>query len=165
VVLNVPNSNTNYVYSWIYNSNEIGQGLSYNLTSPSVNQSGTYSYQAATTDGCKAILGQVVVKIEACGIVIPESISPNGDGKNDYFAIENLELYPNTEIWIYTRWGLEVFHSSNYQNNWNGITESKLNIAGDNLPEGTYYYVLKLGGDNTLSDFGKTFKGFVYIKR
>lgn len=98
-------------------------------------------------------------------IIIVESFSPNGDGSNDYFSVDNLEMYPNTEVWIYTRWGLEVFHTDDYKNDWDGTSQSNLNIGGDELPEGTYYYVMKLGGDESLSNSGKTYKGFVYLKR
>jgi hypothetical protein len=48
------------------------------------------------------------------------------------FVIGNLELYPNSKMMIYNRWGRKVYTSDNYLNNWDG---------GD-LSEGVYYFVL-----------------------
>lgn len=98
-------------------------------------------------------------------IVISEVISPNQDGENDYFVITGLDAYPNSEVWIFNRWGTEVFHSDDYQNDWDGTSQSSLNISGDNLPEGTYYYVLNLGGTEEQTNSGETYKGFIYLKR
>ncbi|RYG19130.1 MAG: T9SS type B sorting domain-containing protein [Chitinophagaceae bacterium] len=68
-------------------------------------------------------------------IKIPNVITPNGDGKNDVFKIEGIELYKENTLSIFNRWGNEVFRSAGgYQNNW----------SGEGLSEGTYYYVLKL---------------------
>lgn len=65
----------------------------------------------------------------------PNVITPNGDGKNDVFKIDGIELYKENTLSIFNRWGNEVFRSAGgYKNNWNG----------DGLSEGTYYYVLKL---------------------
>ncbi|MDQ8004115.1 MAG: gliding motility-associated C-terminal domain-containing protein [Pedobacter sp.] len=68
-------------------------------------------------------------------IKTPNVITPNGDGKNDVFKIDGIELYRENTLSIFNRWGNEVFRSAGgYKNNWNG----------DGLSEGTYYYVLKL---------------------
>lgn len=70
-------------------------------------------------------------------IKIPNIITPNGDGKNDVFKVEGIELFPNNTLAIFNRWGNEVFRSAGgYQNNWNG----------NGLSEGTYYYVINLVG-------------------
>lgn len=45
---------------------------------------------------------------------------------------------------------------------WDGRSQSKYNIAGDELPEGTYYYILKLGVGLGID---RTYKGFIYLKR
>jgi len=64
----------------------------------------------------------------------PNVITPNGDGLNDVFNIPGLDLFENSRMKVYDRWGNIVLESDNYKNDWNG---------GD-LPEGTYYYVLKV---------------------
>ncbi|MFA5575605.1 MAG: gliding motility-associated C-terminal domain-containing protein [Brumimicrobium sp.] len=58
-----------------------------------------------------------------------------------------------------------VFHSENYQNDWNGTSQSSFNIGGSKLPEGTYYYVIKLGGDLILEEDNSVKTGFVVLRR
>jgi gliding motility-associated-like protein/uncharacterized repeat protein (TIGR01451 family) len=68
-------------------------------------------------------------------VVVPNVITPNGDGKNDVFRIDGLELHPDHTLSIFNRWGNEVFRSNGpYKNDWNG----------NGLNEGTYYYLLKI---------------------
>jgi gliding motility-associated-like protein len=62
-------------------------------------------------------------------------ITPNSDGQNDFFVVENVERHPNTTLSIFNRWGQKLYHSDNYQNTYNGK---------DNGP-GTYYYLCQLG--------------------
>lgn len=88
-----------------------------------------------------------------CGkLIVYNGFSPNGDGVNDYFTIEGIEDFPETQVTIFNRWGNEVFYSSDYKNNWNGNWNNK------NLPDGTYFY--KVG----LKD-GASFSGYVQIMR
>ena len=92
-------------------------------------------------------------------IVLPNIIFPNGT-KNRYFIVEPLirclHVYgPRpTKLMVYNRWGGLVFHTNDYQNNWDGITTN-----GDPLPEGTYYYLLDLGSVSA------PLKGYVVIVR
>lgn len=98
-------------------------------------------------------------------LTVYEVMSPNGDGRNDSFIIEGLQFYPNTEVWIYNRWGTEIYHNEDYQNDWYGTSQSNLNIGGDELPEGTYYYIMRLGGHDGQLGYGDVHKGFIYLKR
>lgn len=61
-------------------------------------------------------------------------ITPNGDEFNQYFEIKNIENFPGNIITILDRWGDVVFQKENYKNNWDG----------ENLPGGTYFYILSL---------------------
>ena len=78
-----------------------------------------------------------------CITFIPELypyniITPNGDGKNDTFHIDNIEHYPNAELTIFNRWGRKLYQTRQYQNNWGGMYNGQI------LPNSTYYYVLEL---------------------
>lgn len=85
--------------------------------------------------------------------------SPNGDGLNDTFIIEGLATSPNNELFIYNRWGVEVFSMKNYDNSFDGISQGRATIAAtDELPEGTYYYVLKLNDQENMA-------GALYLNR
>ena len=59
--------------------------------------------------------------------VVPNVFTPNGDGINDFWVIENLP--PGTAVAIYNRWGQQVYFSPAYANNW----------AGEGLPAGNYF--------------------------
>ena len=99
---------------------------------------------------------------ESCEIVsfeIPEGFSPNGDNVNDYFEIKGLEEYPDNSIIIFNRWGNKVFAAEPYDNNWGGTNSFGVSFGGEDLPEGTYFYLLKLTTDD------EPIKGYVYITR
>ncbi|MDM1406681.1 gliding motility-associated C-terminal domain-containing protein [Myroides sp. DF42-4-2] len=84
------------------------------------------------------------------GIVIYNMVSPNGDGKNDYFIIDNIQHYPNSKVEIFNRWGARVYETKGYDPNgdgssnvFRGYSEGNVTIdKGSKLPSGTYYYVL-----------------------
>lgn len=83
----------------------------------------------------------------------PNVITPNGDGKNDAFVIDGLELYPENTLNIFNRWGNEVYRSTgSYKNNWDG----------HNLQEGTYYYILKIKDSKGV---WSATKGFITLLR
>ncbi|EHO09904.1 gliding motility-associated C-terminal domain-containing protein [Myroides odoratimimus] len=84
------------------------------------------------------------------GVVIYNLVTPNGDGKNDYFIIDNIHKYPNNTVEIYNRWGVRVFKIRGYDPNadgssnvFNGYSNGDINIEKNKkLPSGTYYYVV-----------------------
>lgn len=63
-------------------------------------------------------------------------ITPDGDGKNDRFVVENATLYPTNELVVFNRWGREVYRRKNYDNSWNG----------EGLSAGTYLYLFTANG-------------------
>lgn len=78
----------------------------------------------------------------------PNTITPNGDGLNDVFIFDELlgntaDKYPDNELIIFNRWGDIVFQVKPYNNDWGGLT-----TAGQPLPHGTYYYILRLDISN-----------------
>jgi gliding motility-associated-like protein len=91
------------------------------------------------------------VKITVYDMFVPSVITPNGDGKNDNFKISDFS--GKVELIIFNRWGNEEYRSGNYLNDWNGR-----NNKGVELPNDTYFYVLKF-------ENGRVLKGSVFIKR
>ncbi len=63
---------------------------------------------------------------------VPNAFSPGGDGFNDYLKIPFLNGYPGNNVVIFNRWGKKVYEAKDYKNDWNG----------DELPSGTYFYVV-----------------------
>jgi gliding motility-associated-like protein len=118
-----------------------------------------FEYEICDSDGdCDhAIVYIEVINDEV--LFFPEVITPNNDGYNDYFVIEGLELFPDNLLIILNRWGNKVFEASPYQNDWNGINQSGLSPGGEELQEGTYYYILKTNNER------EDIKGYIYIKR
>lgn len=81
----------------------------------------------------------------------PEIITPNEDGKNDYFVIRGVNDKADNRLDVFDKWGDVKYSSVNYLNDWSGKSNT-----GDQVTEGTYYYVFK-NGTNVL-------KGFVEVK-
>ena len=73
--------------------------------------------------------------------VKPSNImTPNGDGENDFWIVENLPSYPNNELTIFASDGKIIYRRKGYANDWNG------QLNGADLPTGTYYYILTFNG-------------------
>jgi gliding motility-associated-like protein len=94
--------------------------------------------------------GQDTMSFFLRNVFIPDIITPgNNDGKNDklmFPALENCLIvgdcavrYPNSEIIIFNRWGNTVYNAKPYRNEWDGKNQN-----GEDLPGGTYFYVLRL---------------------
>ncbi len=73
-----------------------------------------------------------------CPLMAVNVFTPNNDGLNEVFHIENLELFPDSRLVIYDRWGKMVYETNNYLNDWNGE-----NLNGK-IIDGTYFWVLML---------------------
>ncbi len=85
---------------------------------------------------------------------IPSIFTPNGDGVNDGIEINCIQYYPENELIIFNRLGDKVYSAAPYQNDWKGT------YKGSPLPDGSYYYMLKL------NDEARTIlSGYVIIKR
>ena len=90
---------------------------------------------------------------------IPDGFSPNGDGINDLFVIRGINNYPENNFTIYNRWGNKVFEASPYKSTWDGRSTTGLRVGGDELPVGTYFYILDLGDDS------EVIKGTIYLNK
>ncbi|HLP12161.1 MAG TPA: DUF2341 domain-containing protein [Flavobacteriales bacterium] len=99
---------------------------------------------------CPPATDDVIITVN--DVVIPQGISPNGDGINDVWMIGGIATIKN-ELQIFTRWGEKVYETENYKNDWAG---TKTN--GSELPNDTYFYVLKVEGY-------EDFTGYIIIKR
>ncbi|MGK4566379.1 gliding motility-associated C-terminal domain-containing protein [Flavobacterium sp. 3HN19-14] len=109
---------------------------------------GEYTVVVTSKDtGCSATYSQLFNDISCA---IQKGITPNNDGKNDFFDLTVLNV---KHLTIYNRYGTEVYQLANYKNEWKGQSNS-----GEELPDATYFYVIdKMDG--------KQDTGWIYINR
>jgi gliding motility-associated-like protein len=69
-------------------------------------------------------------------------ISPNDDGHNEFFVIDNIQYFPNSTLLVYNIWGDLVYSNPNYQNEFYGRSNAGMVLIGQKLPDGVYYYTL-----------------------
>lgn len=150
-------------------------GFSSNLPNPTFSFGAlgdhTVKFEYTTMNGC-VDSSLINITVESVQLLVPNVFTPNGDGANDTFIItikppdeDNPQkavmasgthqpindFYISNELVIFNRWGKRVFEATDYNNDWDG----------GNLPEGTYFYVLKCMGTQGEDDF----RGAVTILR
>lgn len=96
----------------------------------------TYILVVTDTSGCTASDTMVLDIVPS--IWFPDGFTPNGDGVNDVWEIDNIFLFPQCEVEVYDRWGIMLFRSVGYNTPFDG------QYNGKDLPVGTYYYIIKL---------------------
>ena len=104
-----------------------------------------------TNGVCPASRDTVLVIVH--DLIIKTLITPNMDGRNDYFVLRGLSTLGKTELVIFDRRGVQVYNNRNYDNLWNGV-----DYKGNPLPDDTYFCVIKTGN-------GKTVNGYIVIRR
>ena len=99
------------------------------------------------------------VTIQVDLLFIPNGFSPNGDGVNDYFEIDGLSSYPDHELIIINRWGDVIYKSKPYHNDWDGSANTGMNIGGNQVTDGTYFYIF------IPSPGAQPFRGYIELRR
>ena len=89
---------------------------------------------------------------------IPNAFSPDNDGVNENWIIEGLGKYPDHQLTVYSRWESVILQEAPNKNDWRGEMRASNSKAQD-VPEGTYFYILDLGNGQS------SLKGFIYLKR
>lgn len=93
-----------------------------------------YTLTATSAQGCSASVQVFVSVLKAP--VVPNTFTPNGDGRNDTWVIKYLDSYPNATVDIFSRYGEKVYSSVGYPAPWDGT------YKGSDLPVGVYYYII-----------------------
>lgn len=103
-------------------------------------------YVAITASDSCIYIDSVQVKIDSSGrcdsLIIYNGFSPNDDWLNDTWIIDGIRNFKTNEVFIFNRWGNRVNYFENYNNKdivWDGYSG-----GGHYLPDGTYYYLIKL---------------------
>lgn len=94
----------------------------------------------------------VIVKVIAKTILeFTNFFTPNGDGQNDTWVINYIENIKDYDLKLFSLTGEVVFHSNDYKNDFNGISNNYV------LPDGDYWYFLKHAD--------KEYKGSITLRR
>ena len=98
--------------------------------------------------------------VEKCPPMIPDGISPNGDGLNDVFKIYYIvDVFPDFNLKIYSREGNLIYEGGNEEGLWDAIPNLGILQQNKVVPVGTYFYVLNLNDP----DYPEPFIGDVYV--
>ncbi len=116
----------------------LSQGLRYEVSPDS-----TSLFHVRLTDslGCMywdSVLVEILF-LDELGLVPVNIITPNGDGLNDVLQFANLTKFDTYSLQVFNRHGMKVFDAFNYENDWGGT------YNGEPLPDGVYYYILRIG--------------------
>lgn len=113
-----------------------------------VNREGWYKV-TVPYNGCKYTDSiQVVFKECPEMLMIPNVVTPNGDGQNDHFMIRGI-LSQGWHLQVYNRWGALLFEDKNYRSNW----------PQQAPPDGAYFYLLQKTGSDI------RYKGWIEVTR
>jgi gliding motility-associated-like protein len=105
---------------------------------------GTYAVTVTTQLNCSATEEFIVMP----DITVYNGISKNNDGANDFFEIGCINDFPNNSVRIFNRAGTLVYEAKYYDNQetfFNGISNKGINLLGNELPSGTYFYIIDKG--------------------
>lgn len=121
-----------------------------NFASGWIEKNGIYTFGLVRTKG----------KQNENDVIVFNGMSLNEDGRNEFFEIKGLDKYEHNELFIYNRWGQEIFHTRNYSKNnnwWYG------NYKNEKVT-GTMFYVLTYW-NNDLGSNREIKKGFIHITK
>ena len=110
--------------------------------------------------GCESSVRlQVNPDLTSCGkLVLPDGFSPNGDGTNDTFDYNNLDiLYPNFTMEIYNRYGTAVYKGNVSTPRFNGKSNQSGSLGKGDLPVGVYFYIFNFNDGVNKSEQGRLY--------
>lgn len=103
---------------------------------------GEYFVTVRDFNNCEFTAGPItLIDDDVDCLHFPAAFSPNGDGYNDEWFIENIQLYPKSVVQIYNRWGQLLYEKKGIDGYWDGT------YNGDPVPTGVYIYMIILNND------------------
>ncbi len=135
---------------------------------PSLLEVGEYTFEYQVSGICPSTTEVTLLINDDCIVLdcsvedlrdgISKAVTPNGDNINDFFEVDlDTECGFTYDLKIFNRWGAKVFDANNYQNNWDGYSDSSF-TSSNQLPSGTYFYVLEIRN----SQF-EPIQGYIYL--
>ncbi|MCB7480451.1 HYR domain-containing protein [Christiangramia sediminis] len=142
--------------------------LSNGFVDPDLLALGSYTFEYQVDGNCPSTTTVSVLINDDCVVLdcsiedikngISKAVTPNGDNKNDVFKVDlDLACGFTYNVKIFNRWGAKVFDAQNYQNNWDGYSDSSFS-SSNQLPSGTYFYILEIREGNF-----EPIQGYIYL--
>jgi gliding motility-associated-like protein len=145
--------NTELAYQWIpdlFLNNST-------LSNPNSEPEEDIVYTLLVTDENECVASDSIsIHVKTNDLIIYNVITPNNDGKNEKWIIENISNYRNNKVYVFNRNGNKLYEAENYNNEtafWNAV------YSGKPVPAGTYYYLIDIGDNHDL------IKGYLTIVR
>lgn len=137
-----------YVYQWSNGSSDSA------LTQL---ETGTYTVTITGSNGRSVTNSITVGAVDSvdCTPLFYTGITPNGDGDNDFWSIDNAEYFTTKEVQIFNRYGAKVWETASYDNLSGPFVGQHQN--GNDLTDGTYFYIAKFDDS--------TYRGWIEISR
>ncbi|MBR3945800.1 MAG: HYR domain-containing protein, partial [Bacteroidales bacterium] len=120
-----------YMYGWdsYYSEEPLLTGLREGMYTISVVDANKCTYQVASI---------TLTDMAGACIKIPDVFTPNGDGINDEWIIENIDMFPEATVYVFNRWGQMMYKGTGNDEPWDG------RYRGHFVPAGTYLYIVDL---------------------
>jgi len=124
----------NLPYKILWNTND---------TTSIVNNLGAGQYNVTVTDNntCSKSLGILLTESSSLCLRIPDAFTPNGDGINDTWQIDFIEMYKDAIVYVFNRWGQKMYQARSGEEFWDGKYNGKF------VPAGSYQYIIDLHND------------------
>ncbi len=133
----------------IYDGNSTSTNWYWDLGDGTVSNQGNFYHTYSDQDTGRYLVKLIVSNIHGCvdsteawvvvrpdgTYYVPNTFTPNGDGKNDRFKVYGMGVQ-EFEIFIYDRWGKMVYNSKDMNEGWDGKSKDR------ELPDGIYNYVV-----------------------
>jgi gliding motility-associated-like protein len=140
------------IFTWYSDAgltNNIGNGSTF---TPSMNTGSTNYYVTQTENGCESTATLIQITFQECATIIPTAITPDNDGINDVWQLENIDkIYPKNVVTIYNRWGNQIYQSKSGQYEltpWDGYYNN------EKLPVSSYYFIIEYNDGLTTNKTG-----------
>jgi gliding motility-associated-like protein len=114
------------------------------------------TFRVTATNECGSASDDIIVRMGGCALGVPNVFSPNGDGKNEVFALSKTAPLSSFTMQVFNRWGQKIFESRDQLKGWDGT------FAGKRSDVGHYAYVVQYRTDDGTP---VTLKGMVLLVR
>ncbi|PZR23562.1 MAG: hypothetical protein DI539_02865 [Flavobacterium psychrophilum] len=126
-------------YQYTFDGNSTGSNNTFTYFA-----SGTYEITVTDSRGCTRV---TTITVEFIDIILPDVVTPDGDGQNDTWSPGNTANYPNIKSEIFDRYGRKLATLRQGQS-WDTIYD------GSPMPTGDYWFLVKLGDEDDRSFVG-----------